>query len=169
MQALGWLCFHQALAGSHRAWTFAVLQTPRGALGRSLGPRWCFVIPVRHGGCTAGPLHLHTGGVGWEPRHGATPVCPLPQTSTAHRAMRCTSSGVSEAAPCFVGWEDSQTLPVSLAQVALGGDGSTALPMGPIRQTFFRPWMHFWCHCWAVVNSEFLTPVLIHQQHLSKQ
>lgn len=69
----------------------------------------------------------------------------------------------------MLGWEDPQTLSVSLAQVALRGDGSTALLMGAIRQTFFRSWMHFWHHCWAAVNSDFLIPVLIHQQHLSKQ
>lgn len=51
MQELGCLCSHQALAASHRDWMFALLQTPRGTLGRSFGPCWCFVIPVRHGGC----------------------------------------------------------------------------------------------------------------------
>lgn len=56
VQADTGLCFHQALAGSHRAWSFAVLQTPRGTLGRSFGPCWCFGIPVRHGGCL-GRLH----------------------------------------------------------------------------------------------------------------
>lgn len=55
MQGLGWLCF-PALAVSHRTWSFAVLQTPRGTLGRSFGPRWYFVIPAKHGGCL-GQLH----------------------------------------------------------------------------------------------------------------
>lgn len=66
-------------------------------------------------------------------------------------------------------WEDSQTVPVSLTQMTVAGDGSTALLMGAIRQAFFRSWMHLWRPCWAAVNSDLLIPVLIHQQHLSKK
>lgn len=68
---------------------------------------------------------------------------PQPHTVTTHRAMRNTSLGVSEAAPCCAGLGDPQTLPVSFAWVALEGTEAWLHFMGATRQTFSRSWLHF--------------------------
>lgn len=173
MQGLGRLYVHQALAGSHRARTFAPLQPLRGTLGRSFGPCWCFVIPARHGGC---PGQLHSwvpaaphskcglGAQAWS--HTGVPKAPDQHRTQGHEMHQLRGLWGS-ALLCGLGRPtDYPCVPCSGGS---GGDSSTALLMGATRQTFFRSWMHFWHHCWAAVKSDFLIPVIIHQQHLTKQ
>jgi len=69
----------------------------------------------------AGFLQLRTQGTGkgaWARSHAG--VCQ-PQTGTVHRAMRYTSSGVSQGPPCCAGGGDPQSLLVSFAWVAVEG------------------------------------------------